>query len=367
MRNRKGITLVALVITIIILLILAGITINLTIGQRGILKRAEEAGKNYQEVAGKEDEELRKLDNIIAGTDISNEPKITMVDGVPVPNGFKHIEGTKEDGFVIKDVSVDGEGKPTSTNGNEFVWIPCTEDGKNGSIKYDRYAFSRDGWAYKQTKNEETGEIKREDTSYMYTEVMPTIQRIRTELDSVKQYGGFYLGRYEIGIVDYNTNVDTNNSNNEKKWTGYRNGRAVVQKNEQVWNYITRDMAVEVAEGMYGNYDAVTSRLCSSYAWDTALQFIGGDYAVNSEGDNYSGELKKTGEVSTPRRNIYDMGGNAWEWTTENYSYQDSSSTERGGFYLGSATNDPAGFRNSDSGSRVGDFIGARATLFVGL
>ena len=92
---RNGITLVALVITIIILLILAGITISLTIGQRGILKRAEEAGKNYQEVAGKEDEELRELDNIIMGNSTLDEPKITMVDGVPVPNGFKHIEGTK--------------------------------------------------------------------------------------------------------------------------------------------------------------------------------------------------------------------------------------------------------------------------------
>ena len=43
-QNKAGITLVALVITIIVLLILAGITINLTVGQRGILNRAQEAG-----------------------------------------------------------------------------------------------------------------------------------------------------------------------------------------------------------------------------------------------------------------------------------------------------------------------------------
>lgn len=57
----KGITLVALIITIIILLILAGIIINLTVGQRGILNRAQEAGKNYQEAAIKEEEELTNL------------------------------------------------------------------------------------------------------------------------------------------------------------------------------------------------------------------------------------------------------------------------------------------------------------------
>lgn len=69
--NKEGITLVALVITIIILLILAGITINLTIGQRGILNRAEEAGRNYQEAAKREDEQLtnflKEADDIIKG------------------------------------------------------------------------------------------------------------------------------------------------------------------------------------------------------------------------------------------------------------------------------------------------------------
>ena len=71
-RKNKGITLIALVITIIILLILAAITINLTVGQRGILRRAEEAGRNYQEAAKREDEELANLwaeaENIIGGT-----------------------------------------------------------------------------------------------------------------------------------------------------------------------------------------------------------------------------------------------------------------------------------------------------------
>ena len=60
----------------------------------------------------------------------------TIVDGVPVPKGFSHKEGTKDTGFVIKN----------DTDGNEFVWVPCTIDGANGSIKYDRYAFTREGW-----------------------------------------------------------------------------------------------------------------------------------------------------------------------------------------------------------------------------
>lgn len=56
--NQSGITLVALVITIIILLILSVITINFTIGQRGILTRAREAGRNYTNAAKYEEKQL---------------------------------------------------------------------------------------------------------------------------------------------------------------------------------------------------------------------------------------------------------------------------------------------------------------------
>lgn len=45
MKKNKGITLIALVITIIILIILAGVVINLTLGESGILNRAKNAQK----------------------------------------------------------------------------------------------------------------------------------------------------------------------------------------------------------------------------------------------------------------------------------------------------------------------------------
>ena len=70
--NNKGITLIALVITIIVLLILAGVTINLTLGENEIFRTAEMAGKNYtqaqeQELAGIANFE-NEINNIIAGT-----------------------------------------------------------------------------------------------------------------------------------------------------------------------------------------------------------------------------------------------------------------------------------------------------------
>ena len=75
--RERGITLIALIITIIVLLILAGVTINLTLGENGIFRTAEMAGKNYtqaqeQELAGLANFE-NEINNIIAGTGNNGE------------------------------------------------------------------------------------------------------------------------------------------------------------------------------------------------------------------------------------------------------------------------------------------------------
>lgn len=57
-KQREGITLIALIITIIILLILAGVAISLTIGEHGILNMAKEAREEYQIASAQEKLEL---------------------------------------------------------------------------------------------------------------------------------------------------------------------------------------------------------------------------------------------------------------------------------------------------------------------
>lgn len=273
---------------------------------------------------------------------------------IPVPNGFSPIttedQGTKETGFVIKN----------DIDGNEYVWVPCTKDGANGTIKYERYAFLSNQPAEGIDVVTNSTRIKW-DNGY-FIEKMPNIDENRTELDSVSQHGGFYIGRYELGITGYSQTVNTNNSNNAEIWTGYSNGTPVVQKGKQVWNYITRDKAKEVIESMYSDNDAVTSRLCSGYAWRTAIKFIETkypNYAINSIQGNYkdtqfeytdldgtnktkfqnTGILVPTGQT-TAVNNIYDMGGNAWEWTTELHTDNSSQYTFSGGDGIYSTTSD---------------------------
>ena len=62
MKNRRGITLIALVITIVVLIILAGVTISLTLGENGIFKRAEEIKQKDAESSSREKLELVLVD-----------------------------------------------------------------------------------------------------------------------------------------------------------------------------------------------------------------------------------------------------------------------------------------------------------------
>lgn len=377
-KQKMGLTLVSLVVTIIVLLILAGITISVTIGENGILKMAEKAGENYTDAADYERDELAELTNTMddiiegivlpgpeGGIIVKTENGINYTldaeaNTIPVPVGFTPIttsdQGTKQTGFVIKN----------DNDGNEYVWVPVDD---TTTYDYERVAFSRTGWAGTQTLNTTNGQIKRADyPDYGYTESIPSLDINKTELDSVTEFGGYYIGRYEVGVIGYSSTVATKNTTNATKWTGYSNGTAVVQEGKQPWNYITKGKAQDIAEGMYTNSDNVTSRLCSSYAWDTALKFIETihpTYPTNSTEGNYTATIKETGKT-TPVNNIYDMGGNIREWTTEYCDLTDAHNTTRGGGQSNTTASDAPAANRYRVGDIYGwDFIGFRTTLFL--
>ena len=86
MKKQKGITLIALVITIIVLLILAGVSLRLVAGNEGILGRAESSVEKYNKATQKEDEDLKSMEDIIAKYDGTStnppaeEKRITAAD-----------------------------------------------------------------------------------------------------------------------------------------------------------------------------------------------------------------------------------------------------------------------------------------------
>ena len=146
--NKKGITLVALVVTIIVLLILAGVTITSLLGDDGIIAKAQRAADLTNAAIQQEQEGinalLEELNSYIdgnGGDDTPDEPdmpegwnsdKVTAVESkdnvtVPVPIGFTASKVAGEEsvatGFVIKQ-GPDG----SATSGiNEFVWVPVED------------------------------------------------------------------------------------------------------------------------------------------------------------------------------------------------------------------------------------------------
>ena len=396
LKESKGITLIALVITIIILLILAGVTIATLTGDNGILKKAGDA-KTQTEQA-KEDENLKIAIAGSYGTDgklnlkdlkdnltnqgidydknntgfplevkVNGEKKKIDANGniiesiqslktkgtvfkdtttledtygnqVKIPKGFKIANDSATDvtgGIVIEDATY------TNTIGSQFVWIPVgTGENAIKKANKEKVDIALGRYEFTKTTSEYSGSSFTEDTTANHNSdyknaIAKDIEQFKT---SVKNNHGYYIGRYEAGVVDYNSSVSTSNSDYKINWTGYTgdNIKLVCKKEQQVWNYVTQNKASELSRDMYGSEAKVTSDLINSYAWDTAIVFVQ-KCGKESNSSTYSrtwghssiteGMPQATGtniltETSKVDKqcNIFDMAGNCLEWTTETYS-----------------------------------------------
>ena len=137
---------------------------------------------------------------------------------------------------------------------------------------------------------------------------------------------------------------------------------------------VTRDTAKSQAEAMYsGKNNNVVSELISSYAWDTALNFICQTNSVgytlatttsSSYGNIGTGSRKNTGvDTNDDYSKIHDLLGNCWEWTTEYSSDSGSPCVDRGGSYY--ASDCYAAYRYGSSTSNSAGNISFRSQLYV--
>ena len=345
LRNKnKGITLVALVITIIILLILAGISIS-ALTNTGIFQKAKDAKQKSADAEldqnTKLDEYENEIDNYLPKQNsnktveqakekvLSTEKNIELIDAkenkIVIPAGFKIIgEATTVDkGIVIEDAT------SGATAGSQFVWVPVGKitkaDGTETEIKLNRYTFASDG-----TPTEKNNEVINSYFSETESKGNTVAKNIVNFTNSVKANGGYYIGRYEARTATART----------------ASGNALTQITEkgtdQVYNYVTQKQAAERAQGMYTSNN-FTSDLMNSYAWDTAtlfLQICGNNDTPYSRKTSVNGSLASKGTNAVDytgtrdkQCNVYDMASNILEWTTETSSYSDNPCVSRGGFY----------------------------------
>ena len=114
MKNQKGITLIALVITIIVLLILAGVTIAMLTGENGILNKATGAVSDTEKATAEEAIKMEVYNNIATNEGTFDLSKFT---GITTNSDYNYTVGEAESNK--KNVTVTGKGKDSKTIG---IW-----------------------------------------------------------------------------------------------------------------------------------------------------------------------------------------------------------------------------------------------------
>ena len=330
-KNQTGITLIALVITIIILLILAGVSIAMLTGNNGILTQAKLAKENTE--LAKEDEENKladtneyineQLGNAVPGEIVSETKKDNYVDSngdkATVPAGFTVSKIAEEqkisEGLVIYDIpdeelaNVDWTTKNSDgaynvqTLYNQFVWIPVAS-----AEKYQR-DFS---YPSCYDSNIDTTPINSTftDTGYLPTDIQPTTDSATNneiaERAAVLKYNGFYIARYEAGKD--NTNI-------------------IIKQNSTVYVSETQESFKTIGKTMYGDSSTyVKSAICSGIQWDMVMKFVDGKADGNGNTydvriinlDRHTGNKAETGKnLADKVQNIYDLEGNCTEYVAE--------------------------------------------------
>ena len=411
--KERGITLIALVVTIVVLLILAGVSLNAIFSENGIIKRAQDAQNKMDQAAENDQKGINELSNwldskingnsggnttggnttggddnptttttkisTLVGKVVDKNTKAEDIYGnkITIPKGFKVVaHGTAagsatytysgdnipavQDGIVIEN----------GTDGNQFVWVPVgTIKNKNNTtntITLGRYSsFTATNGVYTPAQVASVENCTQEvtiNTNYKELSVFragnsatdstaqnATARNLEEFISTTLANGGYYIARFEA-------------SGTASKITS--------KYNQTVLGNITQPNAAKAAREMYGeikenNKLVYASDLVNSYAWDTAIIFIQTysgktDYASHNESKTTKA-FTATGKNNDKYCNIWDMSGNAYECTTEYSTYSDPRRfcpcVIRGGYYntnygearTYSSYRDYAGMTNSDS------------------
>ena len=276
LRRNKGITLIALVVTIIVLLILAGISIAMLTGQNGILNRAAEAKEKTGVAQEDESQKLQGYEDTInqyapssnggstgGGSEGGNPTGGSLPTGTGttpyLPNStFSKKEGDLATGLVIQDA-----------NQNEYVWVEVP------TTIYDNTTYNNNG--ANKPKNADEWEKIRDclkaytvdysDSSFKDTNTDGTTYSddYKNMLKSVYTNGGFWIGRYEAGLEE-----------GKNPRTSYvaisASDKAVVKQNRIPYNFVKRDEAQTLAQKM--DYGDCKGSLIFGIQWDLTLKYI---------------------------------------------------------------------------------------------
>ena len=341
-KKNKGVTLIALVITVIVLLILAGVTIAALSGDNGILTRAKEAKEKTEQAQQNEEQTLSNMKNMLGIYKFKN---INTADTTPaevVPENSTVLEDDANKGIVIKD-----------QNSNEWVWVEVPKttvfsrltidttqeltdqnyaDIKNKLISYA--GVYRNGSAY-QNRNDWTDEWYAKDgekivtasTSNLtdeqktltngcglsYDEYTEAYQKM---LKSIYTYGGFWIGRYEAGIEGSIEDTNKARTGSSERIEIGTSPKAINQKDAIPYNYVYCSEAQALAKEMTPNSN-YTSSLMFGIQWDLVCKFleVKGGLAtadINSNSTNWGIYSNIERKITSDKAKQSTDNGNSW-------------------------------------------------------
>ena len=389
-RTNKGITLIALVITIIVLLILAGVSIAMLTGDNGILTQAQNAKNRTAEAEAEEradlEEQNQLIENLVGGgnTTGGNDNIKEYHNNVPIPKGFYYVGGEKDTGLVISDA--EGDDLDNSKHGNQFVWVPvddindmaqcetaggdCNLQLVDGVLKCTNEAHSESEkaanivgklWAIGKvdtigTENiaytpnsglrepaivtgNDTGTGTDYDNNKEYNNGLFTLDSLKndykTMATSVKKNGGFYIGRYETSLSTA-TESSAGTSGTACSKAGVLPTSAGNTVTSMWYGLYSISKTYTVAD------NSVQSSMIWGSQYDAMLNWVENGNGSDEDkitkkgiGNNSSGSVTTTGNATYSNdsiNNIRDLGGNLYEWTLE--AYDTSSRVRRSGYYV---------------------------------
>ena len=393
-KQEKGITLIALVVTIIIMLILAGVSIKLAIDNNGVIGNAKEAKDQYEQAQANDESgmgdlasKLKEQIDANKNNNLGSGSSGSTVDRVPIPEGYYYVGGTKAKGLVISDNVADKELDKGKENvrrdlaGNQWVWVPVETPSSLYTTVTEGVALAG-STGVKTTKytntiiSGQTRGLPGNESSYREPDILTIsyydvanyakagfsslanmAETMVSEYDemiaSLEKYKGFYIGRYELTANGEKTGATQTCTNGVKWYTLYKNCTTLAVgskvKTRMIWGL---------------QWDATCNWLASS-GYSITNSSTWGNYEDNTvEGH---GEQQNTGySENWKANNIYDFAGNCYEFTQE--AYDTSFRAYRGGSYTyygtgGSRT--PASYRNYDFPTGTFSYYGSRPTLYL--
>ena len=253
----------------------------------------------------------------------------------PIPEGYKHVCGEWNNGFVIERCS----------DGSQFVWIPVgsldsngTLDGEHFSQKFGRRNYMNDEFSDDEFNEALNGELLE-------------------QLESIKKYGGFYISRYNISKSS--------------------EGKPQSVKGVMPWVNVNLLNALEIASTIEDN-ETVKSHLTYGAEYDSVLEWFiktgvktlaeiaedSTEWGNHSNTENSPRKVVETGNREEwCANNIYDFAGNVDEWTQE--QNESSYRVIRGGYYYDVGNYYPVAYRGYFSPEDHYHDAGFRAALYI--